>query len=56
MMKSVYRILYFMTEEEGIVIGIDVGTTTTSAAVLKNGRYDILKMGNGDLTIDSVVN
>ena len=45
-----------MTEEEGIVIGIDVGTTTTSAAVLKNGRYDILKMGNGDLTIDSVVN
>ena len=45
-----------MAEEDGITIGIDIGTTTTSAAVLRNGGYETLKMGNGDLVIQSVVN
>lgn len=49
------RLTFYMAEESDIVIGIDVGTTTTSAAVLKNGRYEILSLGNGGIMIPSVV-
>lgn len=44
-----------MSFKPGSCIGIDLGTSTTSAAVLKHGRYEILFLKSDSLNFDSVV-
>ncbi|MFV1989893.1 MAG: Hsp70 family protein, partial [Acidimicrobiales bacterium] len=39
----------------GYVLGIDLGTTWTAAAVSRNGRVDIVGLGNRHAVVPSVV-
>lgn len=35
--------IYFMTEDQDIVIGIDLGTSTTSAAIFRKGKLETMR-------------
>jgi len=39
----------------GYFVGIDIGTTYTAAAVWRDGRYDVVGLGNRAATIPSVI-
>lgn len=44
-----------MTERTGVIIGIDLGTTTTEAAVYRNGKVEMIPDFDGNIAVPSAV-
>lgn len=44
-----------MTERTGVIIGIDLGTTTTEAAVYRNGKIEMIPDFDGNIAVPSAV-